>query len=265
MKIQFFCPRWGSEHIPWPAFLDKVRAVGYDGVEWAIPGRTSSREIDEVKQLASKHGLLIIAQHYDTNEPDFNRHFAIYAAWLEKVKAFPWLKINSQTGKDYFTTAQNVALIKLAGDVMHETHRGKFSFAAHITMNYLEAMQELRLTLDASHWVNVAESFLEDQQAALEMAITRTDHIHARVGYPEGPQVAEPRASEWQLAVSYHLNWWDQVVNLKRTEPGDAVLTITPEFGPHPYMVQIPFSREPVSDQWAVNVYVMELLRKRYA
>jgi len=262
MKIQFFYPRWGSEHLPWPGFLDKVKAAGYDGV--AIPGRTTRQEIDEVQHYAAQKGLLLIAQHYDTAHADFNRHFMAYASWLEKVKSFSWVKINSQTGKDYFTHGQNAELIKLAGNVVHETHRGKFSFAAHVTKNYLETIPELRLTLDASHWVNVAESFLEDQQAAMELAISHTDHIHARIGYPQGPQAAEPRAPEWQFAVTHHLNWWDQVLARKQQEGSDAVLTITPEFGPYPYMMQLPYSREPLSDQWAVNNWMLNLLKERY-
>jgi len=34
MKINFFCPRWGFENIPWQKFLADVRAEGYAGVEW---------------------------------------------------------------------------------------------------------------------------------------------------------------------------------------------------------------------------------------
>lgn len=264
MRVLFFCPRWGSEALSWPDFLEKVKAAGYDGVEWAIPNNTTSEEIDAVQQMAAKSHLLLIAQHYETNDSDFNRHFQAYGSWIEKVKAFPWEKINSQTGKDYFSYAQNTALIKLAGKgVVHETHRGKFSFSAHGTKYYLETIADLRLTLDASHWVNVAESFLEDQQAILELAISRADHIHARVGYPEGPQVPDPRAVEWQAAVGIHLAWWDKVLALKRAEP-DSVLTITPEFGPYPYMVEHPHSRKPVSNQWDINVYMMNLLKKRY-
>ena len=78
-------------------------------------------------------------------------------------------------------------------EVLHETHRNKFTFAAHITFDYPNRIPELRITLNASHWVNVAESFLEEQ--AIDLAIKRTEHIHARVGYPEGPQVPDPAAS----------------------------------------------------------------------
>ena len=172
------------------------------------------------------------------------------------------MKINSQTGKDHFTEGQNTALIALAGEqVIHETHRGKFSFAAHITKKFIEKIPSLKLTFDISHWVNVAESFLEDQTDAVDLAISRAEHIHARVGYPEGPQVPDPRVAEWHPALEKHLAWWDKILEIKK----ENALTITCEFGPKPYMIHSPKGNEPLADQWEVNLYMMNLLKKRYA
>ena len=81
----------------------------------------------------------------------------------------------------------------------------------------------VRITLDVSHWVNVAESFLDDQPDAMELAIQRTEHIHARVGYPEGPQVSDPAAPEWNEALQHHLNWWDKIIERKRSETNSRV------------------------------------------
>jgi hypothetical protein len=255
MKCLFFCPRWGSETLSWDTFMTRVKAAGYDGVEWAIACDTPLNLIDEVLGLSHNYGLSLIAQHYDTNDLDFNRHFDNYAAWLVKVKAYPWLKINSQTGKDYFSFEQNAKLIALAGgNVIHETHRGKFSFAAHVTKTYLETISSLQLTLDLSHWVSVAESFLEDQSEAMKLAVMSTEHIHARVGYTEAPQVPDPSDPEWQFALEHHLKWWDQVAARKQGK----VMTITPEFGPYPYLTH-------GGDQWKMNLYMMNLLKKRYA
>jgi hypothetical protein len=86
--------------------------------------------------------------------------------------------------------------------------------------------------------------------------------LHTRAGYPEGPQVPDPRAAEWQEALKNHLKWWDAIVHRKRKR--GETLTVTTEFGPCPYMVHVPRTGEPVSDQWNVNVHMMELLRSRY-
>lgn len=271
MRFKFFCPRWGSEEVSWDLFCQKVRDEGYDGVEYGIPNDVAIGELDGAWNTFQKYDLEVIPQHYGTYDADFSRHFDNYAGWLEMVRPYKALKIDSQTGKDYFSFEQNKKLIEHAAhhsglsgvEVFHETHRNKFTFAAHITFDYLSRIPDLRITLDASHWVNVAESFLEDQQEAMDLAIARTEHIHARVGYPEGPQVPDPAAPEWNEALQHHLLWWDKVIERKAAER-DALVTITPEFGPYPYMVHLPYSQDPISDQWANNVYMMNLLKQRH-
>lgn len=266
MNIQFYCPRWGSEHLSWEDFCRQVKQEGYDGIEYGIAAGTTRQELDEVWDTVTRYGLKIIPQHYDTYEANFTRHYELYQAWLEKLQPYPAEKINSQTGKDFFSFSQNEVLIQAAAtsglNIVHETHRNKFPFAAHITKEYLQAIPGLKLTLDASHWVCVAESYLDDQPEAMQLAIERAEHIHARVGYPEGPQVPDPRVPAWQEALHKHLAWWDKVVERKRKEK--ATLTITPEFGPFPYMVHLPSTGIPIADQWAVNSYMMRLLKKRY-
>ncbi|MBN8851511.1 MAG: right-handed parallel beta-helix repeat-containing protein [Sphingobacteriales bacterium] len=282
LQLQFFCPRWGSEQLSWDEFLGRVRDEGYDGVEFGVAGSTERREIEDICNKAEQWGLLLLAQHYDTVDANFDRHYEKYHAWLDRMKDYPVVKINSQTGRDIFSFEQNEALIGVARqfanatgiEVVHETHRNKWSFAAHIAKVYLEKIPDLKITLDASHWVCVAETFLQDQPEAMDLAIERTGHIHARVGYICGPQVPDPRAPEWQEALGHHLDWWDAVVArwkgdaaaARRREQGDTKpLTITPEFGPYPYMVELPYSRQPIVSQWEVNAWMMRMLRQRWS
>ena len=181
------------------------------------------------------------------------------------------LYINNHSGKDYFSFEDNIKFIEhtqaLAKEtgllICHETHRGRMLFAAHITRNFLEKYPDLKLTLDISHWCNVHESLLADQKETIDLALARTEHIHARIGHPEGPQVNDPRAPEWEQTVKQHFEWWDKIVNRKRRN-GERV-TILTEFGPPDYMPTYPYTKQPLADQWAINVYMMHLLRKRYS
>lgn len=272
MRTAFYCPRWGSEHLDWPIFLRKVKAAGYDGVEWGIAADIPETLISEVVHYAHRDGLRVIAQHYDTTTATLPLHLEKYTAWLKKISRFGFEKINSQTGKDHFDPMENKLLIAAAKrieqasgiPVLHETHRGKFGYAAHVMSTYLEDDPELRITLDLSHWVCVAESWLEDQEDAVRLAISRTSHMHARVGHTEGPQIPDPRVPEWAEAAERHLRWWDAVVAAHR-QAGAEKLTITPEFGPSPYMVHLPRSGKPIADQWEVNLYMLNLLKNRYA
>lgn len=265
MEILFFCPRWGSEDIPWEEFCKKVKAAGYDGIEYAIARDVKDSELANAWLSAEKQGLQVLPQHYDTTEADFDEHIRRYETWLKRVHPLPHVLINSQTGKDFFSFDQNRALIDLGNSyqVVHETHRGKFSFAAHITKPFLEQIPDLRLTLDISHWVNVAESLLEDQQESVKLAISKTEHIHARVGYAEGPQISDPGSRTWQTELSRHLNWWDAAF-MRKFHAGER-FTITPEFGPFPYMVHLPKDHSPLANQWKCNLHMMTLLKDRYA
>jgi len=269
MKLKFFCPFWGSDHLSFDTFCEKVKSENYDGVEMGLP--SDKQKKDEIIKTLENFELALIGQHYQTLEPDFEMHKKIYIHHLENLTDSPALFINSQTGKDYYSFEQNKALIDIADlmeagskmKILHETHRGKFSFAAHITKAYLEQLPDLRLTLDISHWCNVAESFLQDQMEAVDMAINRTDHLHSRVGYQEGPQIPDPRAPEWQHALEIHAKWWDKVIGHKQ-KIGAKEFTITSEFGAPPYLVLMPFTQQPITSQWEINVYMMKILRERY-
>jgi hypothetical protein len=181
------------------------------------------------------------------------------------------LYINCHSGRDYFSFEENKAFIDYTLDVsrqtgiriMHETHRSRMLFAAPVARHFIEAVPDLRLTFDVSHWCNVSESLLADQASTLNLTLSRVDHIHARIGHPEGPQVNDPRAPEWDNAVKAHFAWWDKVVEWKRQK--GEIMTFLTEFGPPDYMPTLPYTREPLADQWAINVYMMQTLRKRYA
>ena len=150
MKISFFCPIWDSENLDIRSFLTKVKDAGYDGIEMSLPEDQSERE-KIIGQVRSS-GLKFIAQHWETSDPGYEKHRREYRQRLERLALAEPMFINSQTGKDFFTFEQNAGLISLANEVsekygikiLHETHRGKFSFAAHVTSKYMERMPDLQ-------------------------------------------------------------------------------------------------------------------------
>ncbi len=269
MKLKFFCPIWGSESMPFEQFLHRVKDAGYDGVEMSFP--LEEKERNTKAELIDSFGLKLIAQHWETVDMDFVLHRRNFEIRLRNLAKTQPLFINSQTGKDYYSFDQNQALFDLASEIaeesgipiVHETHRGKWSFAAHITKQYLDLLPEFKITLDISHWCVTAESFLEDQKVAVQKAILATAHLHARVGYTEGPQVPDPRAPLWESVFDTHFSWWDQLIEYLRNKD-ERFFTVTPEFGAPPYMVLDPKSGEPLADQWEINVWMMNQFKKRY-
>lgn len=269
MTLLFYCTLWGQEQVPFDQFLQRVKAEGYDGVELSLP--LDEREKAFMLDRVAFHQLLLVGQHWDTVASDYASHLAEFEQRLRSLAAAKPLYITSQTGKDFYTFEQNKTLLLLADRIaaetgvriIHETHRGRFSFAAHVTRCFLEHLPELFINPDVSHWFAVAESFLPDQEEALNLAERRTAHIHARIGHTQGPQVSDPRAPEWQDAVQQHLEIWDRVI-AQQAAAGTPSFGITCEFGPAPYMPLLPYTKQPVSDQWEVNAYMKDMLRKRY-
>ncbi len=270
MKLHFLCTSWGNE-LPIEEFVLKVRTAGYDGVEMSIPHDDDAHK-RRIHAAIADAGLHFVGHHSDTVTADFEKHKAQFLSRLHNLTDGQPLLINSQTGKDFFSFEQNMELVELASAftresgvrVVHETHRGKFTFAAHVTAPFLLANAHLRIGADFSHWCNVAETLLHDQEESLSLAISRADHIHARVGFAEGPQVPDPRAPEWKEVLDRHISWWDRIVTLSRAESKEF-LCITPEFGPYPYMTILPGSQQPIANQWDINVFMMNLLRERYS
>lgn len=251
-------------------FCAAAKKEGYEGIEVWWPEKAEDQK--ELFDAVKKHNLQIgfLCAGYQANVAE---HFALFKKNLDAVCANPYQKpvyVNCHSGRDYFTYEQNKQFIdyttaktKATGiPIYHETHRSRIMFAAHITKDYAERNPDLRLTLDISHWCNVHESLLSDQKETIDFLLTRAEHIHSRIGHAEGPQVNDPRAPEWANVVQAHLAWWDKIIERKK-QKGER-MTILTEFGPADYMPALPYTRQPVANQWAINVYMMNLLRKRY-
>lgn len=266
-SLQVMATNWGFSGT-WEVFAAKVKEAGYDGVEVWVPGEEKSREA--LLEALQKHGLSLglLCGGSDAN---VEKHLSQLEHQLRNALVMKPLYINCHSGRDYFTFEQAKLFFALTAKfrhesnipIYHETHRGRLCFAAHVTRRFLEEIPDLRLTLDISHWCNVHESLLGDQADAVALALSRTDHIHARIGHAEGPQVSDPRAPEWENALNAHLAWWDKIVETKAN--AGLPLTILTEFGPPTYMPTLPYTRQPVADQWDINVHIMHLLRKRYS
>lgn len=267
VKIKFFCTRWGSEAIPWEVFLNQIKVAGYDGVEIGLPD--NDKKAFELIDLIKNEGLLYIIQHWETNDKQFSIHRQEFEQRLIRLAQFEPTLLNSHTGKDFFTTDQNTELLYIAQRIshqmsvqlVHETHRGRFSFAAHVMEPYLK-IANLGLALDVSHWFCVAESLLLDQQVNIDAVIPFVHHIHARIGHTQGPQVYDMFNDRWQETRNRHVKIWEQVIESRKRQ-GNEIVTITTEYGPEPYM---PVTTEMNNKYWQFeqNVKLLHFLKAHF-
>lgn len=269
MEIKILSPLWGHEHMPLHTFLDKIRLAGYHGIDTWVPADKDNRHL--LYDYLQRHEMFIVTHQHEAEGSTFKAFSESFVKNLYRCAEPAPILINSHTGRDYFSVQQNLDLINMAQEfsaktgitVAHETHRGRSGYSPQMIAELFNLQADFSITADFSHWVCVTESMLQNFGDILNEAIKRSRHIHSRVGFEQGPQVPNPTAPEWQYALNQFLNWWDRIISTNK-QAGTHLLPITTEFGPVPYMPTIPFTNQPVADQFDINCFMKDLLNERY-
>ena len=244
----------------------KVKQEGYRGTELFLPFYPISSAA--TLKAHQEHDLAIITG-IGTDGETPEQHLASLERQVEQAMAFNPKFINCHTGRDIFSLDDNLKIFNRALEleqehginITHETHRFRPTFNTLTTEAILKALPQLKLNLDISHWMVVHESDLSDQKARVDALLKSAFHIHARVGYEEGPQVTDPQDPCWQAHLENHTRLWQTVVNNAQAR-GEKELTITPEFGPFPYAHVKPNSEQTLTDIWQANYFIKQHLEK---
>lgn len=263
MELKLLKCDWGMEHLgDQRVRLKAYAAAGYDGVECAVVQMDPA----EFGDLCGELGLDYVAMMFCDDEEAFR-------TWLALIKRTRPILINCHPGRDRYDFERGLAffrnVMEMAGEVdaqvVYETHRTRLLYSPWTTARYCEALPELRLCADFSHFTTVAESTLQQPgySELMDLAIARTDHIHARVGYEHGPQVPDPRLGRGLKWTERYERWWDRIIEARAAE-GRPFLTINPEFGPPAYQPVDPRTGEPLSDIWDVCLWMTERFRSRW-
>ncbi|MBN3583683.1 sugar phosphate isomerase/epimerase [Algoriphagus aestuarii] len=264
-QLLFFQTDWGNQ-LSLDEFLQKVKKDGYDGIEVWMPGSNDAKE--NLKSGLQKYDLKVIFLHGTNRGLPFKEALKSYEKGLKEVLSWNPVKVNNHTGNDFWSEDENLEFIKIADRlskesgiaVIHETHRGRFSNTLPAAVSMLERFPDIKYTLDISHWMVVHERLLTKEDQNLQRIFPAVQHIHARIGFAEGPQVNNPAAPEWKNELEAHLDIWEEIIRNSKEE----VFTITTEFGPPPYLPTIPFTDKPIADQWEANVYIKKAIKERF-
>lgn len=257
-------------------FVDKVLSWGYDGIEIFLPSLTdafSELFIEKMKGIMhSNADFIFIAQHIVSAEKaTVDNYLSKVKINLTELSLFKPSFINAHIGKDYFSFDDNCRVIDAALNlsyktgvrILFETHRGRFSFHAASLIPYLNKFPEIELVGDLSHFCAVSESMMQDQEEIIQQIIPHIGHIHARIGHEQGAQVNDPFAPEWQDHFTQFETWWQSIIKYHKNK-NTKTFTITPEFGPAPYMPSMPFTKQPLGNQWEINLKMMNHLKNTF-
>jgi sugar phosphate isomerase/epimerase len=266
VKIIAVKSKWERWEQPLRPFLEEAASAGFSATEIYIPAMAESPA--ECGRLHQQAGLALLAQII-TEGTEVSDHIRCFEErYLKALDCGPLL-VNSHSGRDIWSMEDNLRLFDKALElesrhgvpICHETHRSRALFSAPAARALLAARPELKITADFSHWLCVHESDLSDQQESVTAAVSAAWHIHARVGHSEGPQVPDPRVPEWRAWLNLSLGFWRRIADTRRAA-GAAFLTITPEFGPPPYMPTHPATGQPLADAWELNCWMADFLRR---
>ncbi|PCJ94752.1 MAG: xylose isomerase [Flavobacteriaceae bacterium] len=260
--IKYLYPHWGTKQNTPSDFFYLALSNYFDGIEINLPEDTIFRRqfqdaLNSIK-LEQPDFICVLQQVLGIQKESPKDYLSRVLVTLEKMLPYQPNFINSHTGKDHYSFSENCNIIEAIEafsskhniPVLHEIHRGRFTFHSKTTLNYLEKFPNLKFVGDLSHWCVVSESMLEDQEELITKIIPHIHHIHARVGFEQSPQVNHPFAPEWQLHLDTFTQWWQEIIDYHSSKRD---MTITPEFGPYPYMPQLPFTKEPLADQHELN------------
>src|ERR1035441_10226785 len=184
MKLKLMKSTWGMEG-SLEEQAHQIAEGGYQGIEIIIPTGHNPSELRKLLQAANLDLILMVFS-------DGDDHAASLRSQVETALAYEPLQITCHGGRDYWSFDQQLAFFARALEVErragipinHETHRGRALCHPWNTKRLLKEFPELHITADFSHFVCVAENLLSDPElaSALELCISRTRHIHGRVG-----------------------------------------------------------------------------------
>lgn len=272
MRLAILRSAWGLSHLRTaePArALDAIAAARFDGLEASLDDLGAAGDAARARawaRAASERELALVLSAYSSwpnyeGECDSHKPIGAHLDTLERALAeiaemhaggargssSAVLGVNAHSGADSWTEAEGAEFFAQLGarvgglDVprlSHETHRARFLRCPFVTRRLLRAHPWVRLTVDLSHWVVVAERLLSSapEEAMLREEIAPAcDHVHARVGTPQAPQVAEPTARACARASERFHSFWAQVWSARERAAlsgRDGVLSATVEYGP---------------------------------
>ena len=142
-EIIFFQTDWGNE-LPMDTFLTKVKADGYHGIEVWMPGSDEAKA--NLKTGLKKYDLKVIFLNGTNRGLALEEALKSYETGLREILAWEPVKVNNHTGNDFWTEDQNLKFIELADKlskesgipIIHETHRGRFSYTLPAAVSMLE-------------------------------------------------------------------------------------------------------------------------------
>jgi hypothetical protein len=269
MNFQVYQSYWGMTSLPFRGEgwsreekVAKIAEAGFDGVEFLM------------EETEHRNAMVALTEKYKLKRGNIVFPWSP-EGFRDDVKAAidgGATHINLQPMPMPRTVAECVPYIRECMEIAEEagipmtfeTHRDRMTTDMYFTLDLIEAVPEMRLTGDLSHFL-VAREFAgppitKENQAYMTQIVERCGLFHGRVASREQVQVSIsfPHNKVW---LDLFAGWWKQgFKHFKATAPKDATLTFVVELGPPGYAIQGADGKE-LSDRWAESIMIKDLVR----
>jgi len=274
VQLHLYRTLWGAND-DYSSLAKQARQAGFDGLEGQIPENKEQR--DALERALQAHNLRFIAEvttggsYVPERHASLQTHLNDIERCLQQAESLGADKINCIGGCDAWSFAQQCDFFgsalamaeQFSVPLAFETHRSRSLFNPWITRDVVQQFPAIQLTCDFSHWCVVCERGVDSEAEILAEIAPHAAHIHARVGYDQGPQVPHPAAPEYADWLEAHERWWKQIWAATQAR-GCTQITMTPEFGPDGYLHTLPFTAAPVADLWEINQWMAQRQRESF-
>ncbi|GGD35877.1 sugar phosphate isomerase/epimerase family protein [Aureimonas glaciei] len=273
-QLRFYQSLWATEQrlpgvaeAPISERFDQVKAAGFDGMAIDLGAMDLATAWAVVPEFA-RSGLAALLTAFPRS--------------IEELR--PALHLAKDIGSPFVVVVGQVMPVSVDGmipvirewlkiseeesvPIQFETHRNCITNDLFATLQLIDAIPEMRLSADLSHYVVDREMMLplEPELAAyVSRLLARSDSFQGRIATRCQVQVpiGFPQHRPW---LDLFLSWWDEGFRHWRARPGNERqdLVFLCELGPRPYAITGADDCE-LSDRGAEALALRELVRARW-